>query len=294
MGEVGEIAAAMDLLAGGPGGGATELGAPAEASGFAAMGHVRPVPAPIEEDLRVDRGGAEQERAQDRRAVFAAGRAGHRRELPEDVAAIAAGRAAELDALVEMEAPRVELAELDVLMVIPSRAQHAAHRIDDAGVRVVGVAIRMIAEEFGDAAQARRVADVVTGSGHEDVAGGGGDAAVEVTDDADVRRRRQQHDPGPAAVGGELGLNERAGAVRRSVVTDDDLVVRQVLLEHRAQGGHDVGLLLIGKEDDADRRQAHRAAGRSAMISRARTSAKWSCEKGLACAESRKARMRSW
>ena len=193
-----------------------------------------------------------------------------------------------------MEAPRVELAELDVLMVIPSRAQHAAHRVDDAGVRIVGVTSRMVAEEFGDAAQARRVADVVAGGGHEDVAGGGGDAAVEVTDDADVRRRRQQHDPGPAAVGGELGLNERAGAVRRSVVTDDDLVVRQVLLEHRAQGGHDVGLLLIGKEDDADRRQAHRAAGRSAMISRARTSAKWSCEKGLACAESRKARIRSW
>ena len=134
VGEVSEVTAAMDLLAGGPGGSAAELGAPAEALGFAAVGHVRPVPAPIEEDLRVDRGGAEQERAQDRRAVLAAGRAGHRRELPKDVAAIAAGRAAELDALVEMEAPRVELAELDVLMVIPSRAQHAAHRVDDAGV----------------------------------------------------------------------------------------------------------------------------------------------------------------
>ena len=93
-----------------------------------------------------------------------------------------------------MEAARVELAELDVLMVIPSRAQHAAHRIDDAGVGIVGVAVRMIAEEFGDAAQARRVADVVAGGGHEDVAGGGGDAAVEVADDADVRSGRQQHD----------------------------------------------------------------------------------------------------
>ena len=106
--EVGSIAAAMDLLTGWPGRGATQLVTPTEILRLAAVRHVRAVPAPIEEDLRVDRGGAEQERAQDRRAVLAARRARHRRELTEDVAAITAGRAAELNALIEMEAGGIE------------------------------------------------------------------------------------------------------------------------------------------------------------------------------------------
>jgi len=153
MGEVRAIAAPMHLLSGGPGGGAAQFVAPAEVLRLAAVRHVRAMPAPIEQDLGVDRGGAEEERAQDGRAVFAAGRAGHGRELTEDVGAVAAGGSAELDALVKMEAARVELPEKHALMVIPCRAGDRTRGVDDACVGIVRHAAGMAAEELRDAPQ---------------------------------------------------------------------------------------------------------------------------------------------
>ena len=212
--EVGSIAAAMDLLASWPGRGATQLITPAEILRLAAVGHVRPVPAPIEEDLGVNRGGSKQERAQDCWAVFTTGRTGHGRKLAEDVASVAASRTAELDTLVEMEASGIEFPKQDALMVIPSRAEDASDRIRDASIGIMRRAVRMIAEELGDSAQARRVADVIAGGSHEDLARGRSDAAVEVPDDADVRGRRQEDDTRGAAIGGDLFFDDAAGRIR--------------------------------------------------------------------------------
>ena len=99
-------------------------------------------------------------------------------------------------------------------MVIPGGAQHAAGSVGDAGVRIVRRAVRMIAKELSDTAQAMGVADVIAGGGHEDVARGRSDAAVEVPDDADVRGRRQEDDARGAAIGGDLFFDDAAGRIR--------------------------------------------------------------------------------
>jgi peptide/nickel transport system substrate-binding protein len=75
-----------------------------------------------------------------------------------------------------LEAARVEMPELDALVVIPRLTQDASGRIRDAGIGVMRRAVRMIAEELGDTTQAGRVADIVAGRSHEDIARGSGDA----------------------------------------------------------------------------------------------------------------------
>ena len=113
-----------------------------------------------------------------------------------------------------MEASGIEFPKQDALMVIPGGAKHPAYRVDDASIRIMRRAVRMIAEELGDSTQTGRVADIVTGSSHEDVARGSGDAAIEIPDDADVRGRRQEDDARGAAIGGDLFFDDAAGRIR--------------------------------------------------------------------------------